>query len=73
MLTDQGSEGIRVRLTELSWGDNVQHNPRFIYYARWHIPAYKNYSKGNIQYPIDGPFIPLVREDNYGVPLADER
>ena len=29
VLTDQGSEGIRVRLTELSWGDNVQHNPDF--------------------------------------------
>ncbi len=29
VLTDQGSEGIRVRLTELSWGDNVEHNPDF--------------------------------------------
>lgn len=29
VLTDQGSEGIRVRLTELSWGPNVEHNPDF--------------------------------------------
>ena len=29
VLTDQGSEGIRVRMTELSWGDNVEHNPDF--------------------------------------------
>lgn len=31
VLTDQGSEGIRVRLTELSWGDNVQHNPETVH------------------------------------------
>ena len=49
VLTDQGSEGIRVRLTELSWGDNVQHNPDY-YYARWHIPAYKIIQR-HIQYP----------------------
>ena len=29
VLTDQGIEGIRVSLTELSWGDNVLHNPYF--------------------------------------------
>src|SRR5215207_3258290 len=29
VLTDQGSEGIRVRLTELSWGENVTPNPDF--------------------------------------------
>lgn len=28
--------------------------------------------KGTYNIRIDGPFIPLVREDNYGVPLADE-
>lgn len=49
VLTDQGSEGIRVRLTELSWGDNVQHNPDLLY-ARWHIPAYKIIQR-HIQYP----------------------
>ena len=29
VLTDQGSEGIRVRLTELSYGENATHNPDF--------------------------------------------
>ena len=28
--------------------------------------------KGTYNIRIDGPFIPLVREDEYGVPLADE-
>ena len=37
VLTDQGSEGIRVRITELSWGDNVQ-----LLYARRHISEYQN-------------------------------
>ena len=45
VLTDQGSEGIRVRLTELSSAQ-----PRFLLYARWHIPAYKIIQR-HIQYP----------------------
>ena len=32
VLTEQNSRGIRVRLTELSYGENVTHNPDF--YAR---------------------------------------
>ena len=41
VLTDQGSEGIRVRLTELSWGDNVQHNPDFLLYDGRYIPEHE--------------------------------
>lgn len=71
VLTDQGSEGIRVRLTELSWGDNVEHNPDF--YA---MPdgTFRNTKlfKGHYYVRIDGPFIPLVRETPDGVLLADE-
>ena len=71
VLTDQGSEGIRVRLTELSWGDNVQHNPDFYCMPDGTFQHTKLF-KGTYNIRIDGPFIPLVREDNYGVPLADE-
>jgi hypothetical protein len=70
VLTDQGREGIRVRLTELSWGENVTHNPDF-----YCMPdgTFKNTKlfKGNYNIRIDGPFIPLVREAD-GMLLADD-
>lgn len=71
VLTDQGSEGIRVRLTELSWGDNVTHNPDFYCKPDGTFQNTKLF-KGNYNIRIDGPFIPLIREDDRGVPLADE-
>lgn len=71
VLTDQGSEGIRVRLTELSWGENAQHNPDFYCMPDGTFQNTKIF-KGTYNVRIDGPFIPLVREDSNGVPLADE-
>lgn len=71
VLTDQGSEGIRVRLTELSWGDNVEHNPDFYCMADGTFSNTKLF-KGNYNVTIDGPFIPLVRKDGSGKVLADE-
>jgi hypothetical protein len=71
VLTDQGSEGIRVRLTELSWSDNVNHNPDFYCMPDGTFQHTKLF-KGNYNIRIDGPFIPLLREDDRGVPLADE-
>lgn len=71
VLTDQGSEGIRVRLTELSWGDNVSPNPDFFCKPDGSFQNTKLF-KGNYNIRIDGPFIPLIREDDRGVPLADD-
>lgn len=71
VLTDQGSEGIRIRLTELSWGENVTHNPDFYCMPDGTFQNTKIF-KGNYYIRIDGPFIPLVRENTDGVPLADE-
>ncbi len=71
VLTDQGSEGIRVRLTEVSWGDNVTPNPDFFCMPDGTFQNTKLF-KGNYNIRIDGPFIPLIREDDRGVPLADE-
>ena len=71
VLTDQGSEGIRVRLTELSFGDNVTHNPDFFCMSNGSFQNTKIF-KGNYNIRIDGPFIPLIRVDERGVPLADE-
>jgi hypothetical protein len=71
VLTDQGSEGIRVRLTELSYGDNVTPNPDFFCMPDGKFQNTKLF-KGTYNIRIDGPFIPLIREDDRGVPLADE-
>lgn len=71
VLTDQGSEGIRVRLLELSWGENVQPNPDFFCMPDGTFQNTKIF-KGEYNVRVDGPFIPLVREDERGVPLADE-
>lgn len=70
VLTDQGSEGIRVRLTETSWGDNATHNPDFSCMPDGTFQNTKLF-EGTYNIRIDGPFIPLVREAD-GIPLADE-
>ncbi len=71
VLTDHGSEGIRVRLTELSWGANVEHNPDF-YCMPNGIFRNTRLFKGHYNIAIDGPFVPLVRKDPNGQTLADE-
>lgn len=71
VLTDQGSEGITVRLTELSYGDNVSHNPDFNCMPDGTFQNTKLF-KGTYNINLFGPFIPLIREDDRGVPLADE-
>lgn len=71
VLTDQGSEGIRVRLTELSYGDNVEHNPDFYCRPDGTFQNTKLFA-GEYNIRIDGPFIPLVREMEDGTPIADE-
>jgi hypothetical protein len=71
VLTDQGSEGIRVRLTEDSWGENATPNPDFFCMPDGTFQNTKLF-KGTYLIRIDGPFIPLMREDERGVPLADE-
>lgn len=71
VLTDQGSEGIRVRLLELSYGENVSPNPDFFCMPDGKFQNTKLF-KGTYNVRIDGPFIPIIREDDRGVPLADE-
>lgn len=71
VLTDQGSEGIRVRLTELSWGDNVDHNPDFYCMPDGTFQNTKLF-KGNYHITVDGPFIPLIRTDVDGKVLSDD-
>ncbi|MFV0507309.1 MAG: DUF3823 domain-containing protein [Bacteroidales bacterium] len=70
ILTDQGGEGIRVRMLELSWGDNVGYNPDI--YCK-SDGTYQNTKvfKGEYNVQVDGPFIPLYRTDENGTPLHD--
>ena len=70
VLTDQGSEGIRVRMTELSYGDNVEHNPDFYCRPDGTFQNTKVF-KGNYNVRVDGPFIPIVRETSDGTPIYD--
>ncbi|MDR0507898.1 MAG: DUF3823 domain-containing protein [Dysgonamonadaceae bacterium] len=73
VLTDQGSEGIRVRLTELSWKgiETPTPNPDFYCMPDGTFQNTKLF-KGTYNIRIDGPFIPLLRENDQGVPIADE-
>jgi hypothetical protein len=71
VLTDQGSEGIRVRTLELSYGDNPGYNTDI-----WCKPdgSFQNTKvfAGKYNVRVDGPFIPLVRDDANGVSIVDE-
>jgi hypothetical protein len=73
VLTDQGSEGIRIRLTELSWTgiETPDYNPDFYCKPDGTFQNTKLF-KGTYNIRIDGPFIPLYRKDTDGVLLADE-
>lgn len=71
VLTDQGNEGIRVRLTELSWKGNITPNPYFMCRPDGTFQNTKIF-KGEYNIDIEGPFIPLVRETAEGVPVGDE-
>ncbi|MBR1576402.1 MAG: DUF3823 domain-containing protein [Bacteroidales bacterium] len=70
VLTEQNSRGIRVRMTELSYGENVTHNPDF--YVRDN-GFYQNTKifKGRYNVRVDGPFVPIVRESPEGDLLFD--
>ena len=72
VLTDQGSEGIRIRIRELSWtGTEVPQNFDFWCMKEGFFQNTKVFA-GHYNIRIDGPFIPLVRVNQQGVVIADE-
>lgn len=72
VLTDQGSEGTRVRLRELSWKEtDVPDNFDFFCMKEGIFQNTKVFA-GHYNVRIDGAFIPLVRRNNSGDTLADE-
>lgn len=72
VLTDQGSEGTRVRLSELSWKETVSPTPFDFYCMKEGIFQNTKLFKGLYNVRIDGAFIPLVRRNTTGDTLANE-
>jgi hypothetical protein len=71
VLTDQGSEGIRIRMRELSWSATAPSNFDFWCMKEGEFQNTKVF-KGHYNVRVDGPFIPLVRVNQQGDTLADE-
>ncbi|MCF0176078.1 MAG: DUF3823 domain-containing protein [Bacteroidales bacterium] len=69
VLTDQGSEGIRVRLVETSWEGNT--NPIDFYCRPDGTFTNTKVFEADYNVRVDGPFIPIVRETADGTPIED--
>lgn len=72
VLTDQGSEGTRVRLRELSWTETKVPDNFDFFCMKEGIFQNTKVFKGHYNVRIDGAFIPLVRTTSTGDTIADE-
>lgn len=72
VLTDQGSEGTRVRLRELSWKETAVPDNFDFFCMKEGIFQNTKVFQGHYNVRIDGAFIPLVRRNAAGDTLADE-
>ena len=72
VLTDQGSEGTRVRLRELSWKETAVPDNFDFFCMKEGIFQNTKVFPGRYNVRIDGAFIPLVRRGVAGDTLADE-
>lgn len=72
VLTDQGSEGIRVRLMDLEW-EAMGHEVTPQDYNCKLDGTFQNTKlfPGRYNVTVDGPFVPIVIEDEQGVPVVD--
>ena len=70
VLTDQGSEGIRVRLIETSWEGNV--TPMDFYCRPDGTFQNTKLFEADYNVRVDGPFLPLYLEDRDGTPVVDK-
>lgn len=71
VLTDQGSEGTRIRMRELSWEEAEPENLDF-YCMKEGIFQNTKVFRGFYNVRADGAFIPLIRVNTSGDTLADE-
>ncbi|WP_423130206.1 DUF3823 domain-containing protein [Gaoshiqia sp. Z1-71] len=72
VLTDQGSEGTRIRLRELSWKETAAPDNFDFWCMKEGIFQNTKIFKGHYNVRIDGAFIPLVRLNSAGDTIADE-
>ncbi|MGV8135723.1 MAG: hypothetical protein AB2L20_10950 [Mangrovibacterium sp.] len=72
VLTDQGSEGTRIRLRELSWKETPTPDNFDFWCMKEGIFQNTKVFKGHYNVRIDGAFIPLVRLNSAGDTIADE-
>ena len=72
VLTDQGSEGTRVRLRELSWKETAVPDNFDFFCMKEGIFRNTKVFEGHYNVRVDGAFIPLVRRSATGDTLADE-
>lgn len=70
VLTDQGSEGIRVRLIETSWEGNV--TPLDFYCKNDGTFRNTKLFEADYNVRVDGPFVPIVLETENGVVISDK-
>jgi len=71
VLTDQGSEGTRIRMRELSWTEAEPENLDF-YCMKEGVFQNTKVFRGFYNIRADGAFVPLLRVDANGDTLADE-
>jgi hypothetical protein len=72
VLTDQGSEGTRVRIRELSWKETAVPDNFDFFCMKEGIFQNTKVFQGHYNVRIDGAFIPLVRRNAAGDTLANE-
>jgi hypothetical protein len=72
VLTDQGSEGIRIRLRQLSWKQTATPDNFDFWCTKEGLFQNTKVFKAYYNLRIDGPFIPLVRLNLQGDTIADE-
>lgn len=66
VLTDQGSEGIRIRMNELSWTETDVASNFDFYCMKEGVFQNTKIFRGRYNVRVDGPFIPLVRRTAAG-------
>lgn len=72
VLTDQGSEGTRIRLRELSWKETAAPDNFDFFCMKEGIFQNTKIFKGHYNIRADGAFIPLLRRNAAGDTIADE-
>lgn len=72
VLTDQGNEGTRIRMRELSWSETSEPDNFDFYCMKEGVFQNTKVFEGRYNIRADGAFIPLLRMNTAGDTIADE-